>query len=127
VNNIQNLYVYILNIMHLCQCFIYLSSWEIVSMIIQIISFISITIVNNFGDTYESIYKNRKQIIRDTYVEHVHLGNISKTVITMCTVFDDKISTVSCLSTDDYLFVLSVSVTRMRYCINVTFIIRFVR
>ncbi len=115
--------VYLLNMMYLCKCFIYLSSLEIVSIIIQIISFISITIVNNFGDMYESIYRDRKQITRDTYVEHIRLQNMSTTVINMSKAFDDKISTVACLSTDGYLLVLNVSVSHMRYCMSVIFIL----
>jgi len=40
---------------------------------------------------------------------------MSTTVINMSKAFDDKISTVACLSTDGYLLVLNVSVSHMRY------------
>jgi len=94
-----------------------------VGMITQKMSFISITIINHFGDTHASICRDREQITTHTDERQVLLLNISETIVTMSTAFDKKIPIITCLSADGHLLVFSITASCIRYGMSVTLII----
>jgi hypothetical protein len=94
-----------------------------VGMITQKMSFISITIVNHFGDTHALIFRDREQITTHTDERRVLLRSISETIVTMSTAFDKKIPIITCLSADGYLLVFSITASCVGYGMSVILII----